>query len=70
MVVTDVGGLAEIVPHGKAGYVVPVNATAIADAIVDFYENDRVGAFEAGVAEGKKRFSWRVMVEGLEELAQ
>lgn len=70
MVVTDVGGLAEIVPHGKAGYVVPVNATAIADAIVDFYENDRAGAFEAGVAEGKKRFSWQVMVEGLEELAQ
>lgn len=69
MLVTDVGGLAEIVPNGEAGYVVPVDAKAIADAIVDFYENNRAKGFEAGVAEGKKRFSWQVMVEGLEELA-
>lgn len=68
MLVTDVGGLAEIVPNGKAGYVVPVEAKAIADAIVDFYEHDRAKDFEAGVAEGKKRFSWRAMVMGLEKL--
>ncbi|MBI1224821.1 MAG: glycosyltransferase [Bacteroidetes bacterium] len=69
MVVTNVGGLAEIVPNGKAGYVVPVEATAIADAIVDFYENGRAVAFTAGVAEGKKRFSWAAMVEGVLDLA-
>jgi D-inositol-3-phosphate glycosyltransferase len=69
MVVTDVGGLAEIVPHGKAGYVVPVEPTAIADAIVDFFENDRARAFSEGVAEGKKRFSWAAMVEGVLKLA-
>ncbi|MCC6726776.1 MAG: glycosyltransferase, partial [Saprospiraceae bacterium] len=69
MVVTDVGGLAEIVPHGKAGYVVPVDAAAIADAIVDFFENDRgASAFTAGVAEGKKRFSWEVFAKGLLKL--
>lgn len=70
MVVTDVGGLAEIVPHGKAGYVVPVEATAIADAIVDFFEKDRAEAFSTGVAEGKKRFSWAAMVEGVTALAK
>ncbi len=70
MVVTDVGGLAEIVPHGKAGYVVPVEATAIVDAIVDFFENDRAEAFSTGVAEGKKRFSWAAMVEGVAALAK
>ncbi len=69
MVVTDVGGLAEIVPHGKAGYVVPVDPTAIADAIVDFFENDRAAAFSEGVAEGKQRFSWAAMVEGVMKLA-
>ncbi len=69
MVVTNVGGLAEIVPHGKAGYVVPVDPTAIANAIVDFFENDRAAAFIAGVAEGKKRFSWAAMVEGVVGLA-
>lgn len=68
MVVTDVGGLAEIVPNGKAGYVVSVDAKAIADAIVDFFENDRSTAFEKGVAEGKKRFSWSQMADGLLEL--
>lgn len=69
MIVTDVGGLAEIVPHGEAGYVVPVNAKSIADAIVDFYENNRTDTFSKGVAEGKKRFSWEAMVEGVLNLA-
>ncbi|MBI5917620.1 MAG: glycosyltransferase [Bacteroidetes bacterium] len=68
MVVTAVGGLPEIVPNGKAGYVVPVEPVAIADAIVDFFENNRAAAFTEGVAEGKKRFSWASMVEGLEKL--
>lgn len=70
MVVTDVGGLAEIVPDGKAGYVVPVDAKSIADAIVDFFENDRAAAFSKGVAEGKKRFSWKAMVEGVLSIAE
>ncbi len=70
MIVTDVGGLSEIVPNGKAGYVVPVSAEAIADAIVDYFENNRVVAFTAGVVEGKKRFSWEQMAEGLLNLAK
>mgnify|MGYP001315001076 FL=1 len=68
MIVTNVGGLPEIVPHGKAGYVVPAAPGAIADAIVDFFENDRQPALEAGVREEKKRFSWHAMVEGIENL--
>ena len=68
MVVTDVGGLAEIVPHGRAGYVVPVEAGAIADAVVDFFENKKGAALTQGVVEEKHRFSWRAMVEGLKGL--
>lgn len=68
MVVTNVGGLPEIVPHGKAGYVVPVDAMAIADSIVDFYENEKMEALSAGVREEKKRFSWRNLVTAMEEL--
>lgn len=70
MVVTNVGGLSEIVPHGKAGYVVEVNAIAIADAMVDFFENNRAATMQVGVREEKKRFSWSVMVEGIEKLFQ
>ena len=70
MLVTAVGGLPEIVPHGEAGYVVPVDAGAIADAIVDFYENEKAAAFTAGVQKSKQRFSWKNMVEGLEKLIE
>ena len=70
MIVTNVGGLPEIVPDRKAGYVVEVNAQAIADAIVDFYKNDRAVEMQAGVREEKKRFDWSVMVTGIEKLLQ
>lgn len=70
MIVTKVGGLPEIVKHGKAGYVVEVNAQAIADAMVDFFEYDRADAMQAGVREEKKRFHWDAMVEGIQMLFQ
>ena len=37
MIVTNVGGLPEIVAHEKVGYVTALNETSIADAIVRFY---------------------------------
>lgn len=68
MLVTDVGGLAEIVPHEKVGYVVPVNAGAIADAVVDFYENNREDKMAQNVREGAGKFSWQSMVNEMESL--
>lgn len=70
MLVTNVGGLPEIVEHGKVGYVTEVNITDIADAILDFYENNREKSMVAGVREDKQRFSWLKMVEGIEELEE
>ena len=69
MLVTDVGGLAELIPDGVVGYVVPPTPTAIADAVLDFYENQREERFVAGVREQKKQFSWPVMVAALKEVA-
>ncbi|MEZ4949846.1 MAG: glycosyltransferase [Saprospiraceae bacterium] len=68
MVVTKVGGLPEIVPHGKVGYVVDVNETAIADAIIDFYTNERGEAFSKGAKQEKEKYSWGNLVKALEEL--
>lgn len=68
MLVTNVGGLPEIVPDGKVGYVVDVNAGKIADAIIDFYEKRKEEFFIQKVREEKKKYSWRSMVEGIEEL--
>ncbi|WP_457065065.1 glycosyltransferase [Hymenobacter sp. UYAg731] len=69
MLVTDVGGLAELIPDGVVGYVVPPTPTAIADAVVDFYAKQREETFVAGVRELKKQFSWPVMVAALKEVA-
>lgn len=68
MVVTNVGGLPEIVEDGKAGYVVEVSETAIADAIFDFFDTNQVEKLTAGVIENKEQFSWKNMVEGLERM--
>ena len=70
MLVTDVGGLAELIPDGVVGYVVPPNAQDIANAVVDFYAEKREAAFVAGVREQKKQFSWPVMVAALKEVAE
>lgn len=58
MLVTHVGGLPEIVPHGKAGYVCSPDADEIAGCIDDFYSSNRKASFEAHVVEEKKKFSW------------
>lgn len=63
MVVTNVGGLGETVEDGVAGYVVEVEAKAIADAIVDFFRNQRFDLLKKGVQERKKQFSWRRLAE-------
>lgn len=68
MVVTDVGGLSEIVKHKESGYVVEVDVEAIADAIVDFYNQNRLKNFTAKVIEEKGRFAWSVMVNTMLEL--
>lgn len=65
MVVTNVGGLPEIVTHGVSGYVVEPEPLAIAEAMQDFFENNRAEAMQAGVKAEKRRFSWGFLVEEL-----
>ena len=66
MLVTDVGGLAEMIPHGKVGYVVNPGPEAITEAIYDFYDNDRGDFFTSNVIAEKEKFSWGTMVETIE----
>jgi len=63
MLVTNVGGLSEIIPDGKIGYVVEPDVTSIANALVDFLANDRIAEFEANIVEEKKKFSWSNLVQ-------
>lgn|SRR5690554_5117986 len=58
MLVTDVGGLAEIVPHGVVGYVSAPEAGAIARDLRRFFEENREGEFSAAVERERHNFTW------------
>lgn len=66
MIVTDVGGLKEIVPEGKVGFVVKPKAEELAKAIVKFYESDI--DFQKHIKEEKKKYAWSRMLEKIEHL--
>ncbi|HIG33001.1 MAG TPA: glycosyltransferase [Flavobacteriales bacterium] len=70
MLVTDVGGLKEIVPHGKVGYVCNPNSGSVVDAILDFYNNDKEQQFIQGVIDEKTKYSWNKMIENIKNLYQ
>lgn len=68
MVVTHVGGLPEIVPDGKAGFVVKPDSQEIADAIVRYFEEDWQQRLTEGVREEKKKYAWDKMTAAIESL--
>jgi glycosyltransferase involved in cell wall biosynthesis len=68
MLVTGVGGLREIVQDGRCGYVVKPDPKDIADAIYDFFSNNRSDFFIEGVREEKKKFSWDKMTQAILEV--
>ena len=63
MLVTRVGGLAEIVPDGRVGYVVEPEPRAIAAALQAFAT--RQPDFSAGLAAEKEKYSWSVFTQRL-----
>ncbi|MEZ4908843.1 MAG: glycosyltransferase [Saprospiraceae bacterium] len=62
MIVTDVGGLKEIVGHGQAGYVVKPDSIEIRNAIIDFFKNNKGDQFSEFLKLKKIEFSWRNFV--------
>jgi len=65
MIVTNVGGLAEICPDGKVGYVVPVDHNAIADAIIRFFEETNHAEMIKNIQTEKKKYSWNVLTKNI-----
>lgn len=70
MLVTNVGGLPEMVPHGKVGYVCEVNSRSVADALDAFFAEKKGREFEQNILEEKKRFSWDFFAKEIQELAK
>lgn len=69
MVVTNVGGLAEIVPDRVCGYVVEPDPAAIAGAICDFFNGDE-DRFASGIEAQKKEYTWDRLTEALRSVAR
>ena len=65
MLVTNVGGLAEIVPDGKIGYVVEPDVKQITEALVDYFHNDREAEFSEKITEEKKKYAWSNMTAAI-----
>jgi D-inositol-3-phosphate glycosyltransferase len=68
MLVTDVGGLSEIVPHGKCGYVVKPEPKFIAEAIADYFDNNRNRQFTEGIMKEKEKFAWNRMTASIKDV--
>ena len=60
MLVTNVGGLAEIIPNGKVGYVVEPVKEEITTAMLDFLKNKP--DFSQGIQEEKQKYTWDKLV--------
>ncbi len=63
MLVTNVGGLCEIVINNESGYVTEPKPEEISEAIFDFFSNSKGQAFEKRVAEEKSKYAWNIMTE-------
>ena len=63
MLVTNVGGLGEIVHDHKMGYAVQPNAESIAEAIIDYYENDRQEDYTQYLILEKEKYSWSILTK-------
>jgi len=68
MVVTNVGGLPEMVENGKSGYVVNTNPVEIADAIENYFLLNRENYFIENVKIEKKKFDWEYMILSINKL--
>jgi len=68
-IVTDVGGLSEVVINDKTGFVVaPENPQAIATAVIRFYSENLEQVFVENVKHEKRKYSWKNMLDAIEEL--
>jgi glycosyltransferase involved in cell wall biosynthesis len=66
--VTNVGGLGEIIHDGKMGYACDPNVESIAHSLRDYYLNDRQESFTEYLKEEKKKYEWKKMTEAFYNL--
>ena len=67
MVVTNVGGLPDLVPHGKCGLVAEPEPASIAAAIKRFYDLGE-DHFIENIKKEKKKYSWKNIVDAIMQI--
>lgn len=71
VLVTDVGGLPDVVENDKTGYVVkPETPAEIADKVIDFFKNKKADKFIENIIKEESRFSWDTFVNKLTNLVE
>jgi glycosyltransferase involved in cell wall biosynthesis len=71
VIVTDVGGLSEVVIDGKTGLIVnPKDSAGIAKAVTRFYDENLGTKFSENIKTEKKNYSWETFVNNLLELSK
>jgi len=70
ILVTNVGGLSEVVLHEKVGYVCEKNPEEIAEHIQNFFINDMRDTFVTNIKKEKEKYSWNKFVKEIIVLYQ
>lgn len=68
MLVTNVGGLGEIVHDHKMGYACEPTAEAIAADIIDYFQNKRQEAYTAYLQKEKTKYAWSNMARAFYQI--
>ena len=68
MIVTNVGGLPDMVPDNKVGLVAEPTAASLAEKILEYFKKGE-NHFLPNLMEEKKKFSWTKMVQSILEVA-
>ena len=67
VIVTNVGGLPEVVTDNQTGYIVePKDVNGLAEAIIHYFEAEKEQEFIENIHAEEQRFSWERMVEAIQ----
>ena len=67
VIASRVGCLPEVVSSGRTGHLVsPRDPKAIAEAVIDYYKENKAPEFTKNIAKEKERFSWSKLIDIIE----
>lgn len=69
VIATAVGGIPEVIKDGETGYLIPANdVQAIASAIINFYQENRLELFYHNIMKEQDKYSWEPFLQMIEAL--